>query len=778
MAAHTFQISSSAPASNGAPLPLLPPSVQGILSGLYSAEELPEERVVRISNLMLHVTNNSEKKVDPSQFFAKFKISEMSRFQEVHVEALYDMIERHPIGDGICLHDVFGMELLRLLKEMETVFGISKTFQEDWQVFYLLGYIGILYKSHSLFDSNKFKISNIKFYELAVYNQKITEFTKHLKIELTNKKKYKQSQQAAKHQATQQFFETKCQRLTDEWDKTRSLLMRCLLHPQGNHLLAGETLNKLPGTESLVAKDISEIFDVLDNLSHYTQLIIGCIETPFKKKIISSYPAGLPDILRAIFTLTSTNDLNEVYRISKEIFSIIMKILPDISDQYSIMQSEIKDAVEGKLNYPVWCSAQGIRVDQQIDDERFLEFLTQNQLFMTLVNSWLLDIKGALEYSVISLLEPNFHLTYSYINRIALNAHGWISQIVAKGQKDKKITSLFDILEIEAVNRLSSNQTIELIGNLLSLTHMGDTALPKILEYLKAILPLLKNETELFLEAFAAMENFCPGHIKGVSLLNETKWFAQLYILIHDMEVVLGMKEGEHEAIFPEVYLEFLALENKFLIEKPLEEERLKGQMALPLAASVEELQPQIPTPFSRSEESSTLKPAVLLNKEEAASPQEDLSQLFQKIKKRASKSKSGQEKSKQKTSIVEQRQTEEQVLLSVGLSPIVYHKKQDIRLLLTSLQLTSVTTTGEVRTVLKELGYTRIPTERKELGNLLFSWGFIPLRNRGKGSHTVWEHPITKVSVTVPKPKDDTFGDGLASNILQDALNSFLQCA
>lgn len=124
--------------------------------GNLSTSDLPQSTIDRVLRLEIPPEIIHKETTDPVEFFRPLgaKKEHLVFFKRENIQSLQKIIRHHPISKRICFHDLFGMELDRILKNLKPFVKNWDALHQEWAALYFSGYLGLLCEDEDSDQSN------------------------------------------------------------------------------------------------------------------------------------------------------------------------------------------------------------------------------------------------------------------------------------------------------------------------------------------------------------------------------------------------------------------------------------------------------------------------------------------------------------------------------------------------------------------------------------------------------------------------------------------------
>lgn len=529
----------------------------------------------------------------PADFFGAADICP-HKFETDDVQQINQMIGRYCFTNTMSFHDLFGLEMNRLLKDLSTDLDpeAGKTLIAEWKCLWMRGFLGLLRLSGKGIFPKESAATSQQFLFPDVYGEQLKTFTLSLRNALLNQHQKKKDavlqkkNGAQKAQALDEHFKERTNLLFNEFNAVqRMLAKRFLPHPQKVLLLIDSTLNTFPGTLAMQPASQEEALAALTQLYEYVELMQSAATAANQQELIPMSPY-LDTISKQINSLIATHDISELAPLCRFVMKSLKKNIPQAREllvpldnqmnQYK--QIESMQSAMPQASFILWASSAQI------------EKTTSDFLFHTLTSGWANDCT----HSLISILEQldGTSPVYNHTKRFVLN----LKAIVQTEYQPPQMKT-----------ELLKNVILGLYRNYRELLDSEDGVGKKLLEICQSVVKgdfnlfdtymdhredlfqKLKKFIEHASSQFSLLAKEYPELCEQENLLMATPWFARLCILRYDLEQMAHPYDcrSENGDLFPEGYIDLLLLDPSFKksipAPQPGEED---GDLPTPAAAA------------------------------------------------------------------------------------------------------------------------------------------------------------------------------------------------
>ena len=558
----------------------------------------------------------------PEVFFAAFELgNNVAVFKEDDVKYIKDLFGKYKIGNHFCLFDLFSIHFFSLLKYYKEILGDSEVPTGEWVGSYLMLEEGIL-RTNSMqawkenITTQFFQKPFLSLIKLRKLTNQLTEKVKGFKnlesrISIPEDKKMgKTAQKKYKQKKVEELKQTSA-----DWEEGLKVLNKIVLHPQNYSILFGKILSSLPGSCAMTPdslEDLPKVFQVLEaHLEAFTQGFKNLKSLGgFRNEAIAKELNKIQVRIRDLQKLEDPSDKVCQIRALMEKLTHCVFVTRDFSMQFF---KDSRRSQGGSLTHKQWCEERGITPVRYKEEEEFKEFLLLTSAELDIQSYIFTDCKTVFELVVLPLLDPDFASSFAHLERakevgnllkarralyfdkngitllmqqtggLADSVTELISGLAVNGTNDviRKLEGIFYQnlgslkIKIKKDNETVDNETVfdYWMGwgykDTYGAANMNQPAFHILYDF-------LENESERYLQ-------FLNTGCKSLESLEweNVEWLAQLFVLVHDLGIVLGKKDpgSSDSEIFPEAFLEWVELD---------EEERNKQEVFIDLEDSLD----------------------------------------------------------------------------------------------------------------------------------------------------------------------------------------------
>lgn len=701
------------------------------------------------AQIALSQKNSAPLPDNPRIFFSNFDI-DSSSFDSRDVQCLQRLFQTIKFNQITRLFDLIGLRIYDLIEKISIDWCSAerKQAKEDWAAFFWQVFLCFVLENSK--ESLPYPDPSTQF-PLFTPESFNTAFEKFIMGIKTSSKAHNQklSQQTTSHSKVFQtkkfeFFQKKTAPFLTELDELKAVLQKSLALKNPPEVLSRDSLSRYPGSEHVNPTSQDEACEALQNLCLYLEMLTVAQEVNLQRGWPSLDKTLFSAVLKELLPIKQSKDEKEIALHARKTLIFIHDAVLYMREKEEKQDIDIVPAEKESLDRDSQCCASEEQKKPGKPSKKSLELLLSPRLQDKLTLSWFLDFQKILEKSIIVPLDPSFYISQDYVRRMIKNAREIWDDVdslfkehnselprpatteIDRLLKKIKFSCLFLLDKLDFFDQL---QTIYIKMYSIHKNFGTSFADPSMT---KNVILLLK---EFNATALSEVLDLDREACKTEPLSQQLLWLGHLFVLCHDLEVISGIKSETAETeIFPESFLQFLALEQDFLTE-----ENLPPSISIPEDASCE------------SESSSSSQASFysddfekLEGKSESASPIRLESVAVESVSKAKSNLPAQISKSKTKKAGKKKVRDKEKADSS---SQSRARAKEEVS--------SQIETSVDKSSFLRDLLANR---KRRHVEKILAHLGLQPIRTTG--SHRVWSDPNdTRKWTVVPHHSEIDFG-------------------